>query len=137
DDVVRHHRVADRRRVAADLPARLGDDLALVPVLVVVESRVVPLVSLARHERQVLLLTDAAHEDRDRATAWRLRAGVLPRLLDDAHAIHEAIDAFLGREERHVENLVLVLIPSRADAEDQPPSTEQIDRGGLPREDGP
>src|SRR6266851_9936251 len=82
------------------------------------------------------LLADAAHEDRYRAAARRLRIRNLPRLLDYLHALFETIHAFFGGEERHLENLVLVLVPSRADAEDQAAAAQEIDGGGLSREHG-
>src|SRR5206468_8589254 len=119
DQVARHHRAPDRRRVAADLLAAAVEGVPPVAEHLDVQAREVPLRALARNQRKRALRALAADQERDRVARW-LRVRLPPDLAHRRDAGLEPVEAFLLGVEGDAEDRVLVLVPARAHAEDEP-----------------
>src|SRR5437868_8930751 len=121
----------DRRRVAADrITAALQGFDALLVRIGVAPRRVIPLGGLSRDERQSPLHAFATQEQWDRITR-RLGIGLVPRFAQDVDALFQVVESLLFGWHRDPELGVLALIPTGADAEQEPSAAQQINRRGL------
>ena len=58
-----------------------------------------------------------------------------PRLDDDLDLLCEKVESLSGLEEREAVREVLALVPTRAQADLDPPAGDVVDRHGHPRDD--
>ena len=135
------HDLADRRRVAPDVAAMVGEgrQLALLDRRDVAVRQ--PPVGVLGHRPQQVLLAAPADHDRGQGIGPRLAPGVLdgvelalergrrlgPHRLDQPERLVHPRDPLAGRRERVAVGAVLVLEPAGAVAEDEPPAAQRLD----------
>src|SRR6266550_9510845 len=119
----------DRFRVASDFSAACLEHVTPLPVHVGIEARQVPFGRLTRHDRERSFLSLATDQKRH-WIAHRFWVRLLPRVANAADTHFEKIESLLLRVERDPELAVLVLIPARADAEDDAAARQDVHRCG-------